>query len=267
MIDPVSGRSAPVTAAEADLLRPVAIAMIRPLPERGLGFRSIFGFALRGAHRDVATTLVFATVLGRAGPDPPAGHPDGVRADRPGGRPGQVGGTDCRPDRHRHRRRVVRDRPGIALLRARVRVGNALQMALWDRMLRLPASFFRRYQVGDLAERSLVVNAVNEQVTDVVVLALIGGVFGLFNLVAMIVISPQLAVVGLLLCGAGALALFPDPARRVEAVGGDARREPRDLRGNPPVLHRHREDPHLGLGTKGVRPLGSAATRSRMCGR
>ena len=75
-------------------------------------------------------------------------------------------------------------------------------------MLRLPASFFRRYQVGDLAERSLVVNAVNEQVTDVVVLALIGGVFGLFNLVAMIIISPQLAVVGLLLCGAGALALF-----------------------------------------------------------
>ena len=92
---------------------------------------------------------------------------------------------------------------GIALLRTRVRVGNALQMALWDRMLRLPASFFRRYQVGDLAERSLVVNAVNEQVTDVVVLSLIGGVFGLFNLVAMIIISPPLAVVGLLLCAVG----------------------------------------------------------------
>ena len=75
-------------------------------------------------------------------------------------------------------------------------------------MLRLPASFFRRYQVGDLAERSLVVNAVNEQVTDVVVLSLIGGLFGLFNLVAMILISPPLALVGLLLCAVGGLGLF-----------------------------------------------------------
>ena len=97
---------------------------------------------------------------------------------------------------------------GIALVRARVRTGNALQMALWDRMLRLPASFFRRYQVGDLAERSMVVNAVSEQVTDAVVLALIGGVFGLFNLVAMIIISPPLAMFGLALCLTGAVAMF-----------------------------------------------------------
>ena len=62
--------------------------------------------------------------------------------------------------------------------------------------------------MGDLAERSLVVNAVNDQVTDVVVLSLIGGVFGLFNLVAMILISPQLALVGLLLCAVGGFGLF-----------------------------------------------------------
>ena len=208
MIDPVSGRSTPVTAAEADLLRPVAIAMIRPLPERGIGFRSIFGFALRGAHRDVATTLVFATVLGVLALIPPLATqtvfgeivPEGDQARLVALVAGLIGIAIAAA--------LFEIARGIALLRARVRVGNALQMALWDRMLRLPASFFRRYQVGDLAERSLVVNAVNEQVTDVVVLALIGGVFGLFNLVAMIIISPQLAVVGLLLCGAGALALF-----------------------------------------------------------
>ena len=117
------------------------------------------------------------------------------------------------------------------MLRTRVRLGNALQMALWDRMLRLPASFFRRYQVGDLAERSLVVNAVNEQVTDVVVLSLIGGVFGLFNLVAMIIISPQLAVVGLLLVAVGGTGAVPDPTRGVEAwtamLDGTGRSPPR----------------------------------------
>lgn len=208
MVDPGSGRSTAMSHAEAALLRPVAIAMVRPLPQRNISFRSLFTFSLRGAHRDVAKTLVFATLLGLLALIPPLATqlvfgqivPEGDDARLLALVAALIGVAIAAA--------LFEIARGIALLRSRVRLGNALQMALWDRMLRLPASFFRRYQVGDLTERSLVVNAVNEQVTDVVVLSLIGGVFGLFNLVAMIIISPQLAVVGLLLCGVGALVLF-----------------------------------------------------------
>jgi NHLM bacteriocin system ABC transporter ATP-binding protein len=208
LMDPASGRSTTVTETEAQLLRPVAIAMVRPLPGRGISFRSLFAFSLRGARRDAARTLAFATLLGLLALVPPLATqlvfgqivPKGDHDRLLALVAGLVGVAFAAF--------LFEIGRGIALLRTRVRVGNALQMALWDRMLRLPASFFRRYQVGDLAERSLVVNAVNEQVTDVVVLSLIGGLFGLFNLVAMILISPPLALVGLLLCAVGGLGLF-----------------------------------------------------------
>ncbi len=207
-MDPASGRSTIVSETEAQLLRPVAVAMVRPLPGRGISFRSLFAFSLRGARQDAARTLAFATLLGMLALVPPLatqlvfGHivPEGAYGRLLALVAGLVGVAFAAS--------LFEVGRGIALLRTRVRVGNTLQMALWDRMLRLPASFFRRYQVGDLAERSLVVNSVNEQVTDVVVLSLIAGVFGLFNLVAMIIISPPLALVGLLLCAVGGLGLF-----------------------------------------------------------
>ena len=207
-MDPASGRSTTVSETEAQLLRPVAVAMVRPLPGRGISFRSLFAFSLRGARQDAARTLAFATLLGLLALVPPLatqlvfGHivPEGAYGRLLALVAGLVGVAFAAS--------LFEVGRGIALLRTRVRLGNTLQMALWDRMLRLPASFFRRYQVGDLAERSLVVNSVNEQVTDVVVLSLIAGVFGLFNLVAMIIISPPLALVGLLLCAVGGLGLF-----------------------------------------------------------
>jgi len=208
LMDPASGRSTTVSETEAQLLRPVAVAMVRPLPGRGISFRSLFSFSLRGARQDAARTLAFATLLGLLALVPPLatqlvfGHivPEGAYGRLLALVAGLVGVAFAAS--------LFEVGRGIALLRTRVRLGNTLQMALWDRMLRLPASFFRRYQVGDLAERSLVVNSVNEQVTDVVVLSLIAGVFGLFNLVAMIIISPPLALVGLLLCAVGGLGLF-----------------------------------------------------------
>ena len=207
LVDPLSGRSTPVSEAEARLLRPVALVMVRPLPGRATSFRSLFTFSLRGSRRDTLRILVFATLLGVLGLIPPLATrlvfgqivPEGDQDRLVALAAGLVGLAFAAS--------LFEIARGIALLRIRVRLGNALQMALWDRMLRLPATFFRRYQVGDLAERSLVVNAVNEQVTDVVVLSLIGGVFGLFSLGAMIIISPPLAVVGLFLCAVGGLGL------------------------------------------------------------
>ncbi|MDZ7629969.1 MAG: hypothetical protein U5K74_01110 [Gemmatimonadaceae bacterium] len=43
----------------------------------------------------------------------------------------------------------------IALLRVEGRMQVTVQAALWDRLLELPASFFRAYTVGDLAVRAM----------------------------------------------------------------------------------------------------------------
>ena len=50
----------------------------------------------------------------------------------------------------------------VALMRANSKWDSGVQAALWDRLLRLPAPFFRRYTVGDLASRAGAVNAIQQ---------------------------------------------------------------------------------------------------------
>ena len=230
LMDPASGRSTPVTETEAQLLRPVAVAMVRPLPGRGISFRSLFAFSLRGARQDAARTLAFATFLGMLALVPPLatqlvfGHivPEGDHDRLLALVAGLVGVAFAAS--------LFEIGRGIALLRTRVRLGNALQMALWDRMLRLPASFFRRYQVGDLAERSLVVNSVNEQVTDVVVLSLIGGRVRSVQPRRDDPHQPAARARRTAALRGRRPRAVPDPARGVEVLDRHAGRQPGDLR-------------------------------------
>ena len=57
-----------------------------------------------------------------------------------------------------------------------------LQAAIIDRLLRLPVSFFRQYTVGDLADRTLGIDAIRRVATGRTLRGLLAGVFGLFTM-------------------------------------------------------------------------------------
>ena len=208
LIDPGTGRSTVVAADVADLIRPAAIAMVRPLPGAGASTASLLRFALRGARVDITVTLALATLVGLLALVAPLATGVVFGQIVPQGDVNRLLALIAGLVAVALAAALFEVARGVALLRARVRTSNALQSALWDRLLRLPASFFHRHQVGDLAERSMAVTALNDMVTDVVVVAMIGGVFGLFNLVAMIIISPELALFGLALCLVGGIGIF-----------------------------------------------------------
>ncbi len=208
LIDPGSGRSTVVAADVADLVRPTAIAMVRPLPGAGTSPAGLLRFAARGARLDIAAILALATVVGLLALVAPLATRVVFGQIVPQGDDARLIPLIVGLVAVALAAALFEIARGVALVRARVRTSNALQSALWDRMLRLPASFFRRYQVGDLAERSMAVSALSDMVTDAVVVALLSGVFGLFNLVAMIIISPPLAMFGLALCLVGAVGMF-----------------------------------------------------------
>ena len=75
------------------------------------------------------------------------------------------------------------------------RATRNMQSAMWDRLLSLPASFFRRFSSGDLTVRVLAVDSLQSLVSVQVVTASLAAVFGLVNLVLMFVYSPTLAIV------------------------------------------------------------------------
>src|ERR1700693_4782861 len=83
----------------------------------------------------------------------------------------------------------------FALLRLEGRMGAALQAAVWDRLLRLPVPFFRRYTSGDLADRSSVIGYILHTLTGSAIFSILSGVFSIFSFLLLFYYSWQLALI------------------------------------------------------------------------
>jgi NHLM bacteriocin system ABC transporter ATP-binding protein len=81
----------------------------------------------------------------------------------------------------------------LALIRLGTHVDRRLQPAVWDRVIRLRAAFFRDYSVGDLALRILGIDSIRRILSGVAVSGAISGVFSVASLVLMLIYDAQLA--------------------------------------------------------------------------
>jgi ATP-binding cassette subfamily C protein len=88
---------------------------------------------------------------------------------------------------------------GIAILRMESHVDGTLQAAIWDRVLRMPPGFFRRYSVGDLTDRANSISAMRELLTATATQALLGAIFSVFSLALLFYFSWKLALLALFL--------------------------------------------------------------------
>ncbi len=86
----------------------------------------------------------------------------------------------------------------LTQLRMSGRVDALMQNAVWDRLLRLPASFFQQYEVGDLASRASGINALSQALSGSTLSALVSGLFSAISLAIMIYYQPVLA--GIAVC-------------------------------------------------------------------
>ena len=82
---------------------------------------------------------------------------------------------------------------GVAVLRLGGAGDWVMQAAVMDRLLRLPATFFKRYTAGDLADRVLGVDEIRRVLTGRAVGGLLSGVFCLFGLGLMFALDARLA--------------------------------------------------------------------------
>jgi ATP-binding cassette subfamily C protein len=83
-----------------------------------------------------------------------------------------------------------------ALLRFEGRSGSALQAAVVDRLLSLPVGFFRRFSVGDLAQRAGAVSAIRDALSGATMSSLLGALVAVANLALLFRYSAKLALVG-----------------------------------------------------------------------
>ncbi len=192
------GTSVKVTAAYADQLDRNVFAFYRTLPEGKLKGRQIFAFAFK---RSVSTTAMIllgsfaASILGLLTPIVSGHIVDDIIPHAEYDQLTQV--------------TVVLIAAAFASLgfhlaqsmgelRLRGRLDAAVQSAVWDRLLRLPSTFFGAYDVGDLANRAAGINTLSRALTGASANALFGGLFSITSFGLMVYYEARLAFVGLL---------------------------------------------------------------------
>ena len=88
---------------------------------------------------------------------------------------------------------------GVASIRLQTLLTTDSQTAVWDRLLRLPVTFARRFSSGDLTNRAMMVTSISSEVSSSLVRSLIVGGAALLNLGLMSFYSSSLAVIAALI--------------------------------------------------------------------
>jgi ATP-binding cassette subfamily C protein len=195
--DPLTNERTPVSEAIVVRLDPLAWSFYRPFPAKKLTGWDLITYGARGIRNDLLTVLGLGLVGGVLSTLVPLAT--GVIFDQviPIAARSQILQIGLILLVSAFATAVFQIARGIATVRIETRMDNAIQAALWDRLLSLPAAFFRQYTAGDLAQRIIALSQIKSAVSGPVVAAIMSGIFSLFNFILLFTYSVPLALVAL----------------------------------------------------------------------
>jgi NHLM bacteriocin system ABC transporter ATP-binding protein len=181
ILDPTAQTRQPVTPEIAAALAPLATMLYRPLPNRAITALDLLKFGLWGTKKDLLTVLFMGLAAGLLGLVPPV--MTGIlfdvvipRADRsqlwPLGLALLIAALAVA---------MFQLVQNMAVLRLEGKLEASIQPAIWDRLLQLPARFFRQYSAGDLADRAMGVNTIQRILSRTAITSVLSGMFSIFS--------------------------------------------------------------------------------------
>lgn len=193
-IDPRTDSRTQVDADVAASLAPFAYTFYPPFPDGKLTVRDVVRFGGRGLLRDFRLVILMGLVVGVMGTFTP--WVTGRIFD------------DAIPQAERTllftfglgllataiATSLFKITQGIATVRVQGKMEYAIQSALWDRLLNLPANFFRKYSAGDLSDRVNGVDAIQSLLSGAGVATILGSLSGLAYFVLMFTYNMRLAL-------------------------------------------------------------------------
>lgn len=228
VVDPVSGARTRVDATLAAGLASHALQFYRALPTTPVRGRAVWQFLAQGLRRDTRSLVVAglaAALLGFAPPLLTRALFDHVipAADLAGLTAVLVA-------------LLVASASGllfdwvraVAVLRVHVRAVHDLQLAVLDRLLRLPVAFFRRFAAGDLGRRAMGIMTIGETLGQATLSTLLAGLAGSAALGLLFWYSVPLALLSVALLGVN-VALSTLVARRSMPHARDRQRAAGEL--------------------------------------
>lgn len=226
LVDPARGARAVVDEDSAATLSPSAYMPYACLGEGAADGRRLIRLALVPARADLLRVLAASIVLGLLSIATPIAAQAIFTRVVPEGDRGQILGIALVLVGAALGTATAYLMQGLALLRLDGRGSTGSQAAVIDRLLDLPASFFRRYSAGDLGTRALGIDTIRQSLTSAVTGALVALLIAFFNLAYILLLDPQLGLVaiGLLLAAVVVLVLLVrrqiPHQRRLEAARG-----------------------------------------------
>lgn len=194
LVDPMMGRSIVVDEEVSATLSPFAYSFYRPFRNRALRAWDIFKFAAEGCRGDFLMILLMGLAAGVLGLAAPIITGVIFNSVIPGAERIQLMhmiGALLACTIATAFFQLVR---GLAVLRVESKMDASVQAAVWDRLLNLSTSFFRRFAAGDLAVRAGGISEIRRLLSGATTASLLSGLFSIFNLALLFYYDAGLAL-------------------------------------------------------------------------
>lgn len=192
MVDPVHQTRVVINRETAQQLQPWAYFFYRPLPEKILTTWDIVRFALRGRQREIASITVIGIAASLVGMIIPLVTGLLIDLAIPNGDRRLLLDIGLCLGAVSLGSTVFNIAQGVAVSRLQSFADMDTQTAVWDRLLKLRANFFRQYSVGDLQNRVSAIAQIRQLMSGTILQTIFSSVFSLLTLGIMLFYSPVL---------------------------------------------------------------------------
>ena len=199
MIEPGTGTRRFVDRNLAAELAPAAVTFYPPLPSRALLFRDLLGFSLHHSRGTIMRVAVAVIAIGLLSLVPPLIVNVLISSIIPRSELDQLTFCALGLGLSAVAAASVQVMEGLAMLRLEASIDWKLQAAIIDRVLKLPASVFRDFTVGDFVDRAMGIDAARRALTGRALRGMLAGLICWFSVGLMLYYDARLGLLALAL--------------------------------------------------------------------
>lgn len=195
--DPGTGTITRVDAELAEKLQGFAYSLYRSFGAEKLNLLGVMRFGAAGRLRDMATIGIMGGLIGLLGLLTPVATGYLIDTVIPSADTGQLAQLTVALIAVAFGTTMFELTRGFSQLRLEGKMDGTIQSAVWDRLLKLPATFFRDYTAGDLAVRANGITEIRQTLSGTTLSSILSALFSVFSLILMFFYSSKLAWIGL----------------------------------------------------------------------
>ncbi|MEU2513377.1 NHLP bacteriocin export ABC transporter permease/ATPase subunit [Streptomyces syringium] len=196
-VDPAVGKPRRIGKADAADFAPRAVMLYRPLPDGKPSMLRLLRFSVRGTRGELRGLVLGGLVAVGLGALVPIATGTVLGSYVPNAENDLIVATTLALIATSVVSAAFMLLQNISILRMEGRIEATLQPAVWDRLLRLPTTFFAGRSTGELAGAAMGISAIRRVLSGIGSVSVQAGTVGTMNLVLLLVYSVPLAMAAL----------------------------------------------------------------------